>query len=545
MADRQEFEQVVANGITWLLRPEAAGLGQALSDGMDALMDAGVVIKDKKRRRIVRVRVADREVIVKEFRNRGLADRLKRTLLPTTAMREWHLANAMLEEHVPAPMPLAVGHRRRGLLNDGCWLILDALPDPRPLRDALEEGPPPGLRRDLIERAAKLVRAMHDAEFQHFDLHAENLLLHGPADSPEMCVIDMQAVRRRRMDFYRRCDDLARLFNSVRRTPMGAADRLRFLKAYLAAAKFDPKRDPEFALREWISNILDDAGRLMKDYYRGRTKRCLVDSTLFTVDRQPSRTVYRRRELSLEQVDAAVRAHHEALARGDDDVLKDTRHTRLTLVPDPRRPSRRLCVKECRPRGLSYSLKDLFRMPPALREWVAARGCEVRDIRAPKGLACLRPKCGVTDCGHYCVSEELPAAEAVNLYFPAVAPDWPHAKRVAFIEAFADFLIRLHRADAVHGDMKGTNILVGEEAGRHVFMVVDLSAMRFRTPRIGDIVRALAQLNASCHRAFTRADRLRLLTRYLEGIGRASHRAAINRAVARQSARRTQVWERM
>jgi len=530
----------------WRVRSDAAGdLLPALERGIERLFDGATLLKDKRYRRIYRAALPDtgREIIIKHFRNRDRRETLKRSLLPTTALREWALGLAMIEQGLPTPAPLAVGHTRRGLRLETCYLVQEALEAPRSLREIVDGGLDARRRRALAKQAAALVRRMHDAEFQHTDLHAENLLLAGPEDDAEMYVVDMQAVRRRKMDFYRRCEDLARLNASLRRSPVTRADRLRFLRAYLAAAPFGPRE--EKPLREWWCNLADDMARVLRDYYRGRTKRCLVNSTLFAVERTARDVLYRRRAYAPDEVRAVIAAHHRCLRGGEGAVLKRTRHSNVTLAPDPHDRARRLCVKEVRARRFLHRLKDLLRRPPAMREWVAARGLAVRDLPAPEAVAYLRPRIAVPAAAHYLVTRELPGAVPLNLYAARRAAAWTRAQRLRLVEGLADFCTRLFRRDVVHGDLKASNVLVLEHEDDVAFALVDLGAMRFRAPRVHDVVRSLAQLHASLPLAVTRADRLRFLRRHLEGIGKAHRERAILRAVLRESARKTQVWERL
>lgn len=129
----------------------------------------------------------------------------------------------------------------QGLFRRG-WLLLRELPGARDLLDVLGDAPP-ARRRVVLAAAGRAMRALHDAGFDHPDLHLKNLLLGGDGS---VRVLDLDRVRRR--DALARERRLAGLFRFDRFAAKQAAagarvsrtDRLRVLRGY-AGADWPPR----------------------------------------------------------------------------------------------------------------------------------------------------------------------------------------------------------------------------------------------------------------------------------------------------------------
>jgi hypothetical protein len=147
-------------------------------------------------------------------------------------------------------------HRKRhGLAYEG-YLLTEKIPNYRELAfyvKDLEALPAPqgrALLRDLIDRAAFLVRALHARHLSHRDLKAANILVQKAPDLGRdqnqvslpgtqlfgpLWLIDLVGVQRhRRLPKQRRIQNLTRLHVSFLRWPLLTwTDRLRFLRIYL------------------------------------------------------------------------------------------------------------------------------------------------------------------------------------------------------------------------------------------------------------------------------------------------------------------------
>ena len=171
-----------------------------------------------------------RPVILKRFNVRRPSELVKNLLRRSPALRSWVVGHSLRDRWLPSPRPLAYFHRtRHGFPAEG-YLLTEKVSGAVELRD--------GVRRAVLEKLARTVRAMHDRGVSHRDLKAPNVLLED-GDSPTL--IDLVGVQTcARVSFRQRAKELARL-NASFLTTARNSDRLRFLRTYLSAGPRRPE----------------------------------------------------------------------------------------------------------------------------------------------------------------------------------------------------------------------------------------------------------------------------------------------------------------
>jgi hypothetical protein len=103
-------------------------------------------------------------------------------------------------------------------------------------------------RRAFARALGDLFRRLHAAGLYHNDLKDVNVLVRGPAETPACVLLDLEGVRqRRRIGRGRRVKNIVQLDRTLGRQA-SAADRLRFLRAYLGAA-------PRAERRAWAAAV--------------------------------------------------------------------------------------------------------------------------------------------------------------------------------------------------------------------------------------------------------------------------------------------------
>jgi tRNA A-37 threonylcarbamoyl transferase component Bud32 len=171
------------------------------------------------------------EVAVKQFRNRGLRDRLRRRWRGSKAAKSWRMAQALAAAGIATPEPLLLVESRcpTGPSFYVCRYVEGGL-EARYLLRAANAGREaelfPGI--DLprfLHQLGGFIRRLHDAGFWHRDLSSGNVLVRWPEgargaerEAPyDLCLIDLNRARRqRRLTLSQRARDLSRM-NILRR----------------------------------------------------------------------------------------------------------------------------------------------------------------------------------------------------------------------------------------------------------------------------------------------------------------------------------------
>ena len=206
-----------------------------------------------------------RRVIYKRFRVTAWKDPLASVFRPTPALRSWIHGQGFRERGLPMARPFVVLHRYKfGMAREGYLLTekIDHADDLHKYLHGLAQVPQPRrllLVRQLIERVARTIRALHQRQLSHRDLKAANILARrwdGAAGRavrlfaghPEFALharssiwlIDLVGVDRfMRLSRMRKVQNLSRLnasFHGIEK--ITRTDRLRFLLTYLNCGVF-------------------------------------------------------------------------------------------------------------------------------------------------------------------------------------------------------------------------------------------------------------------------------------------------------------------
>lgn len=184
------------------------------------------------------------DVVVKQFRNASLGDRLRRRLSGDKAAKSWRMALALAAAGFETPEPLLwvepsgegpslfVTRYLAGRTELRYWLRARNAGEERERFPAVD---PQG----LLAAVARLARRLHDAGFWFRDFSVGNLLVDlgaaGPGAEPSVALVDLNRCRRLpRVPAGARLRDLARLPFDRR------DDRDRLLAAYFGPAPVPP-----------------------------------------------------------------------------------------------------------------------------------------------------------------------------------------------------------------------------------------------------------------------------------------------------------------
>ena len=464
-------------------------------------------------------------IFAKRYKCRGLKDIVKYFFVPSKALSEWKIMNAFLDRGIPVARPLAYGEKRKGGCLLDSYLFTEALATAVTLRDFYEQSliPNGSPHHDLnkstvIKKLADLVSSIHAEGFFYRDLHAGNVLVVESDDETlSLYPVDFhKAWHLRRIPDFMRIRDLAQLKNSLAVSP---ADQLRFLKAYALDA---PRSFTH--LKQSARRIEKKAEQLWRVHLKSRTKRCLVNTTEFAVQKDLTQSMYFRKTYSEDLLADVLSNYSNPSSSVRCTVLKETPKEVVSFTTlNHRGEQRKVLIKEARFIGLWNRLRYCFFKTRAKRYWIAARGLKVRGVATPDAIACIENRSFGLPLQTILLMEFVDQAYELNDYVlkrfsTTVSPQDAHVKN-RFIKVCALRLRDLHEKGIYHADLKSNNILVKENrSDSWEFYFIDLDSVAFcRKLSFKKRSNNLAQINASIADCMTVSDRLLFFKTYARG----------------------------
>lgn len=492
----------------------------------------GTAVKQGAGRVVYRLDLPHGSYYVKQVRQAGAVQWLKRRLRGGACRREFEKARELTRRGVPAIAPLALGERSRGFWSCDDYLITAAVPQACSL-DEFVAGVLPKftrveqavLRRRLVDAVARLCAAAHDAGVYHDDLHGGNILVRGDtchpnsAEPPQLFLVDLPGVELSApLDAARTCANLAMLcagfWNRTTDT-----ERRRFWKTYAAARATLSLPDAD-AFADQIRAAAAEHGRRILD---GRDKRVWGDNRDYYSLHLPNGIAYAVRDLPRPLVERLLRDPDELWHSQADRPLKISFGSLVVAaeLTDPTTgASRSVVVKRLRAKSFWKRCADAFRRSRALQAWYRGHALAARGILTARPLVVYEP-CGAGGDG-YLITERLVDAQDVHLYAWGLAQRSESERRRRVRQAcdvLGRLIGRLHDQGFTHRDLKANNLMVRETpAGLEAFLI-DLDALRHgsrSTQKVcaRDLTRTA--LSAEMHDWVSRTDRLRFLRSYLK-----------------------------
>ncbi|HQA44721.1 MAG TPA: lipopolysaccharide kinase InaA family protein [Phycisphaerae bacterium] len=209
------------------------------------------VVKDSPSALVYRTRLDDKtgqsiDVICKRSIPRSFLKRVALLFRPSRPMRNWRLANALLNRQIPTARPLAVVERRVLGRPRDAFLITEYISHSHDLDTLLavelremEPARAFQLKAQIARALIVVLRRLHERGFIHRDLKAPNVMVQWDPTAqaaPRVLLVDLDGVRQvRHASQAAEIRALARLARSVEHCrTLTRTDRLRFLKGYLA-----------------------------------------------------------------------------------------------------------------------------------------------------------------------------------------------------------------------------------------------------------------------------------------------------------------------
>lgn len=455
----------------------------------------GEVIKASTWRWVATLMLPDeRTLFFKKDKTKGWLECLKYVIVPTKARKEWLVSSRARQKNLKVPKPFGWIERSQwGVVMESYYLAerigqgMSAWDERQRLRE-----------KSVIARFAERVREIHDAGLYHRDFHAGNFLW----QDEDLFLTDLHNATMVKTLSQRRCLwTLAHLFHSLR-SVWHEEEQMLFLASYLegAPSRVPPGEASLLRIHRWMD-------QLQKRQWRSRTKRCLKESTEFSVHKEAGLRCYRRRDFSLNQMKKALEGHWHLAQENSAALLKKAPESIVSTLQEGHR---KIVVKQFRYPCPWDGLKEVLRRSKGLRGWMGGNGLTVREIPSVKTLALEEHWTGLRLKESFLLMEAWEEGQELDRYILNGFGDIEKKRR--FIRSAARWISSLYRKRVFHRDMKTCNILVSGENETWEFRLLDLEDVVLDTQLTTKrLFKNLLQLNTSTPRVITRTDRLRFL----------------------------------
>jgi tRNA A-37 threonylcarbamoyl transferase component Bud32 len=439
-----------------------------------------------------------RRIFFKKDKAKGWAEYVKYLFSHTKGQKEFLIASQLERRNLNIPKPLGWLERvRKGLVRESYYLSAAIGTGVSFIEEVARSKEP----RSIIE-LAMTVRKFQDAGLFHQDLHGGNFLW----DGASLFLTDLHRAKIvESLSLKQRLWNIAHLFHSLRST-WGEKEQLQFLDQYFEGVPDGAKK------REILfQRIYSTMDRLQKRQWRSRTKRCLKESTEFTVRKERGICYFHRRDFPLDRLKRVMEEHQALVKERSSSLVKCSPKVIVSILSDE---GERISLKQfCYPHSWGR-VKEYFRHSKGLKSWIAANGMRSRGVPSLKPLALVERKDWTGPKESFLFMEAPVKGQEMDRYI-LKGFEGVNRKRF-FIKTFARWLDGLHKMSLYHSDMKTCNILVLENGETWDFRLLDFEDIRMdEKMNRRKLYRNFLQLNTSTPKVITKVDRLRFFREYL------------------------------
>jgi len=444
----------------------------------------------------------DKRVLVKHFIFSTFKEKLKWKFGKSPAKKEWKILNHLIDNDVCVPKPLAFGSQ----VNDKtfeAWLIIEFIDDVI----TFDKIRPPKSTKHTLAAARELastVARLHFASVRHGDLHSGNLLY--IPESGKWLITDFQ---RSKSNCFSRSDfvnDLVQL-NHCLGKKVRPGVRVVFIKTYLETFAKLTDAESEVADWEWKS-LFHEIGVKARLYSihqaKSRSKRCESSNKDFAaldkiltdnINVNAFENAWIHRGTSKQLINDLVNLV------SDKNWYLDAGITIIKNRPSVAvgvwsHPQGNLFIKQYRYRNsLREKILKYLHKSKSHRNWKAAWRLRHLHINTPKPLmVAWTPNGGIIVWE--CISNGITSEAALLRY----SQSNNKKQKLKIIRKIALQLALMHDRGAEHGDLKSSNILILDVAGKNPNVYfTDIDAAKFYNylpwpRRIRDLARIYAAL---------------------------------------------------
>jgi tRNA A-37 threonylcarbamoyl transferase component Bud32 len=542
-----------------LVGPEGLRLNQWRAEGRLT------TIKSGRQRIVYRVDLPQGPIFIKHFLVPDRRAKYRQWVRRGKGRNEGRRSLFLASIGVPTITPVALGEQRKRKFLFENYLVTLGICDATPLDEfvrgrlqALSEPLQSHVRRKLAESLATMTARLHNAGLLHQDFHPGNILVRFANETtPELVMIDLDALRRSRDVNWMLAQQNLALLNHFFWQRSSRTDRFRFLKTYLRGRN---QTSPDIA---GIARRIEKSTRLWAERLWQRWgRRCQTSNKYFETFASESAWGVASRDLEPDFVRALLADPDAPFRARGTTIVKDSRTTTVaeTTMQVNGQPTVVIYKRFNRKKWLDPFLA-LFRPSRAWRSWQAASDLASRGIPTPRNLAFLaryrtfadNPLCWCLPHETYLatVKEEgvVTLASYVTDTLAALPPNIRRERISSLTDTLARLVRTLHERSLSHRDLKSSNILIkaSDDGNQAELSLIDLVGVRLQYPlpwhrRAQNLARLSLSLSSVPDR--TRSDALHFLRIYLPwGLSPLSdwksRWRAIERAIGRKISRNT------
>ena len=498
-----------------------------LTDPVSAIRKMnGEVLRDSRLRWAAIFTLSDHQrLFLKRDKTKDWMESVKYLFLPSKARKEWSIAYQAQKRKLNIPRPIGWMERvRRGCVKESYYLS-EAIGSGASL---IENSGRLGDCFPLVE-LARAVKKIHDAGLFHRDLHAGNFLW----DGHFLFLTDLHSAKiLKTLSLSQRLWNISLLFQSLRST-LKEKDQSIFMEAYFGEEPLHLRKKE--ALLQKTHFYMD---RIQERHWRSRTKRCLKESTEFSIENEKGSRYYHRRDVALDFIKTTIKEHLSCVEEKPSALAKHSQEVNVSILNDG---TQRVCVKQfCYPTFWS-GFKENFRRSKGLRAWVAGNGLRARGIPSLKCLAFVENRDWLRLKQSFLLMEAFGANQEMDRYISKGFSDFKEKRY--FVNVFVRWLSNLHKGGLYHRDMKTCNISVSKSRETWDFYLLDLEDVRLdRRVSEKELFKNFLQLNTSTPKTVTTTDRFRFFGAYLRLNPIVKDRKSFLRRLIDESKRRELVY---
>jgi tRNA A-37 threonylcarbamoyl transferase component Bud32 len=367
--------------------------------------------------------------------------------------REWDGLVKLEALDLSAPTPLCVAEEADG---SAVWVIMDRIDGAVSVQDAFLVGDRDE-RAELAQQLAKLVDAAHRAGVRQGDQHVDNWAW----DGARLYLLDAGSIEFSKHALHEK----ARLLDlaGICVTLAPAAERA-FCEAIRSVYLVDAEDLRGRLLYELETAIVALQGARTRRYFKKTRRNC---TEFVNVEESDFRAVHLRNADSA-LVEALLADPEALMAEGERLKSGNT-----CTVQSFSRGGRAYVLKRYNKKPLVDRLRRVFSDSRALKSWSSAWVLEMAFIPTGRALAAYEDARESLSGLRYLLMERI-TGQLLPDYVESCGGDLARIDAVA--ADFAQIWASLARLRAAHGDLKATNLIVGEDGRLYLF---DLDAFRF------------------------------------------------------------------